>query len=80
MSGTLKRSFPILLLVAVLFIFKATVVLSSIRILPPEAGMLSLIPYMLVVNVIFTYLAFIVFAAASAFLVKRSVEFSENGA
>ncbi|MFV2058659.1 MAG: hypothetical protein ACC707_19525 [Thiohalomonadales bacterium] len=80
LSGTLKRSFPILLLVAVLFIFKATVVLSSIHILPPEAGMLSLIPYMLVVNVIFTYLAFIVFAVASAFLVKRSVEFSENGA
>ncbi len=63
-----------------MFIFKATVVLSSTHILPPEADMLSLIPYMLVINVIYTYLAFIVFTAAAVFLAKYRVDFSENGA
>ena len=80
LSKTLKGSFPIILLVAVMFIFKATVVLSSIHILPPEASMLSLVPYTLVVNVIFTYLAFVVFAAAATFLIEHSVELSRNGA
>jgi len=80
LSKTLMRSFPIILLVAVMFIFKATVVLSSIHILPSQASMLSLVPYMLVINVIFTYLAFIVFAAAATFLIERSVELSRSGA
>jgi hypothetical protein len=76
----IKGSLAILVLVAIMFAFNMVVMLGLIKVWSPEEGILSLVPFMVVVNVVFTYLAFMVFAAATVMLIKPRSELAGNGA
>lgn len=66
----IKKSLPIIGIVAVIFVINIAVLLRAIDVMPIEPNMQTLVPIMVIINVIFSYLAFLAFAAAAIVLAE----------
>ena len=73
----LKSSLGIIALVVVMFALNAAIMFWSIIVFSPQASMLGFVPLMLLVNVIFAYLDFMIFAAATTVLIAPRNEVVE---
>ncbi|MCZ6731891.1 MAG: hypothetical protein O7B27_04965 [Gammaproteobacteria bacterium] len=76
----LKRSLPIVGLVAFMYIINIAAAFGFISLMQPAGDILSIVPVMVVFNTFVTYLSFMIFAAASLVLTEKPVVSVENGA
>jgi hypothetical protein len=74
------ESLSIVFLVAAMFLLNIAVSLNMVKAWSPELNILSLAPVMVLVNVVATYLVFLIFAAATVVLLRPKPEVAGNGA